>query len=220
VRLQAISADLRRRLAFWALAGVALFASHDAIYLAQLGPGQTLVAALRTAGHGYWGVASLTLAAIALVAGVRTWVWIRRLRRRADALGTRSVSVRPFSTRFAGAWWRLAAVIAIGFAVQENVEHVITHGHAIGTGALVGPEYPLALPVIGLIGAVAAAIATLVSGAHDTLIAAIEEALRRWTRAPRVGALRPARVLASPRSVLEHPGAGRAPPPLRLVSRS
>ena len=35
---------VRNRLAFWALAGLALFVAHDAVFLAQIGPGQALVA--------------------------------------------------------------------------------------------------------------------------------------------------------------------------------
>ena len=70
---------------------------------------------------------------------------------------------RPFARRFAVAWLRLAAVVAVGFVIQENVEHSIIHGHAPGVGALLGPEYPLALPVIGLIGAIAASVAALVA---------------------------------------------------------
>ncbi len=39
-------------------------------------------------------------------------------------------------------------VVTTAFAVQENLEHLAGHGHLIGLGALIGPEYPLALPVL------------------------------------------------------------------------
>jgi hypothetical protein len=211
VRRPTISTDRRNRLAFWALAGAALFVAHDAIYLAQVGPGQSLAAVLRTAGHGYWAWASLALALAAIVAGTWAWIRMRRLRRRARALGT-SPAARPFTRRFAASWWRLAAVVAIGFVFQENVEHLAVHGHAPGLEALIGPEQPLALPVIGLISALAAAVAALVMRAHEALVVAIEAALRRPIRPPRVTVRPPARLLAAIGSVLAGQGAGRAPP--------
>jgi hypothetical protein len=213
VRFAGVSTDLRNRLAFWALAGLALFVAHDAIYLIQIGPGEALTAALRTAGHGYWGVASLVLTAIALVAGTWCWLRIRRLRRSASALGASPAPAPRVARRFASAWLRLALVVTAGFVVQENVEHLIVHGHAPGTGALLGPEYPLALPAIGLVSAFAAIVAALVSGTRDALVSAIAAALRRLARAPRTDGRPPARLAAVIGSVLAHPGAGRAPPP-------
>jgi hypothetical protein len=208
----AVSTDLRNRLAFWALAGLALFVAHDAIYLIQIGPGEALAAALRTAGHGYWGLASLALAAVAIVAGISIWLPMRQLRRRASGLGAARPSKGPFVRRFVVAWLRLAAVVAVGFAIQENVEHAIVHGHAPGVGALLGPEYPLALPVIGLIGAIAASVAAIVTRTQEALAHAIEAALRRPIRPLPAGPRPPSRLAGAIGSVLAHPGAGRAPP--------
>ena len=61
----------RPRVAFWALAAVALLISHDATFLVQVGPGEALARALREAGHGYWGAASVVLLLIGLAAGAR-----------------------------------------------------------------------------------------------------------------------------------------------------
>src|SRR5688572_30979666 len=146
-----MSTDTRNRLAFWALAGLSLFVAHDAIYLAQIGPGEALAAALRTAGHGYWGWASLGLTAVGAVTAVSMLLRLRHLHRRAALLGAMRRSTGPFAPTFAAAWLRVAALVAVGFVVQENVEHVIAHGHAPGAGALLGPEHPLAIPVIVLI---------------------------------------------------------------------
>jgi hypothetical protein len=209
---------LRGRTAFWALAALALFVAHDAIYFVQVGPGEALATALRTAGHGYWGWASIGIVVVAFVVAVSVWLRIRHLQQRASALGATRASAGPFARRFIAAWLRLGAVVAIGFAIQENVEHVIAHGHAPGAGALLGHEAPLALPVIGLISAVAAAFAALVARAHEALVVAIEMALRRPPRPPLTG-LRPAsRLAAVIGSILAHPGAGRAPPALSVVS--
>jgi hypothetical protein len=206
------SHDVRNRLAFWALAGLALFVAHDAVFLAQIGPGQALVAELRGSGHEYWTAASLLLLAVAIVAGVTTWLRVRHLRQQASALGAAPPGDRSFPRRFASAWWRLAVLVAIAFAVQENAEHLIAHGHAPLAGALIGPEYPLAIPVIGLVTAIAAALVALVARTQEALVAAIEAALRRPVRAPRAGARPPQRLGSRVESVLARRGAGRAPP--------
>jgi hypothetical protein len=215
--ISAARSRLRGRTAFWALAGLALFAAHDAIYFVQIGPGEALATALRTAGHGYWAWASIGIVVVAFAAAASVWLRIRHLRQRASALDATRASGGPFARRLVVAWLRLGAVVSIGFAIQENVEHVISHGHAPGAGALLGPEAPLALPVIGLISAVAAAVAAFVARAHEELVVAIETALRRPMRSP-LRARRPAsRLPAIIGSVLAHPGAGRAPP-ARFVS--
>lgn len=213
-----ISPGVRNRLAFWALAGLALFLAHDAVFLAQMGPGRALVAELRTAGHAYWSVASLLLIAAAIVAGATIWLHMRRLSRRATSLAAAPAPDRAFARRFASSWWRLAALVAVAFAVQENVEHLIAHGHAPLGGALLGSEYPLALPVIGMITAIAAALVALVARTEHALVVAIEAALRRPVRASRSGIRPPARPPSRIGSVLARRGAGRAPPAPVVVS--
>ncbi len=205
----------RARIAFWALAGVALLISHDAIWLTQVGPGEGLATALRGAGHGYWGLASLVLAVIGLSAaagvGVRLWL----LRRRAAGLNAHSAPIhrRPYLARAARAWIRLLTVVAIGFVIQENIEHFLSHRHMPGPGALIGPEYPLALPVITAMTAVAALVAAAVVSVERQLIAAIIHAFRQLARrAPRQLHRPPARVVWRPLSPLAAAWAGRAPP--------
>jgi hypothetical protein len=198
VTTPAISHDVRNRLAFWAMAGVALFVAHDAVFFAQIGPGQALVAELRGAGHEYWTAASLVLMAVAIVAGVTTWLRVRHLRERASSLGTAASGDRSLPRRCASAWWRLAILVA--------------HGHAPIAGALIGPEHPLAIPVIGLVTAIAAAMVALVARTQEALVAAIEAALRQTVHAPRAGARPPQRLVSRVESVLARRGAGRAPP--------
>lgn len=207
------STRLRARIASSVLGGVALLVTHDAIYLVQAGPGQSLAGALRSAGHGYWGLASAALIVGAVLAAITTALRMQRLRSRASALGARPTRPRAYARRFADAWWRLAAIVAIGFFVQENVEHLLTHGHVLGASALLGPDYPLAIPLVGLVSGIAAMLAAFVTGAHEALVVAIEAALRRAIRAPRVVRRAPARLVAIG-PVLAHPGAGRAPPSL------
>ena len=214
-------ARIRGPVAFWGLAGVALLVSHDAVFLAQIGPGEGLARSLREAGHDYWGLASVVLALIGLATLAGTLSRLGGLRRTAAQLGAQRISrTRLYATRWAAAWLRLLAVVAIGFGIQENVEHLLSHGHAPGLGALVGPEFPLAMPVIAFITGLAALVAAALGQAEHALLAVIADALRRFTtRAPRSTPRPPqgqAAVLLPP---LARAWAGRAPP-LTLVSAS
>jgi hypothetical protein len=203
------------RVVFWAAAGMALLVSHDAIYLVQVGPGAELASTLRSAAHDYWGLASLALILVGLVAAIGSALHLRGLRRTADAVGAEgsALRTRPYLRRWLAAWARLAAVVAIGFALQENVEHVLRHGHAPGLEALIGPEFPLALPVIGLITAVAALVVAALGQVERSLLAAIADAVRRaHRRAPRSVARPPLRLPAVAGSPLARAAAGRAPP--------
>ncbi len=211
-RIGAALARIPRGVAFWALAGAALLISHDAIFLVQLGPGEDLARALRAAGHDYWGWASLALAVIGAAAGIGAGLRLRSLRHRAERLRvTPTAATSALAGRFASAWVRLFAVVIIGFALQENVEHIIAHGHAIGPGALLGPEYPLALPVIGLITALAGMLAAAVQRTEAELLAVIFAARGRKPRRARL--VSPRSQLVLPRlTPLAHAIAGRAPP--------
>ena len=213
MRIGPALARIPRGIAFWALAGVALLVSHDAVFLVQLGPGEELTRALRAAGHDYWGWASLALVAIGVAVGIAAVLRLRSLRRRVERLRAAPIASRPaLASRFATTWARLFAVVVIGFVLQENVEHVISHGHGIGLGALLGPEYPLALPVIGLITALAGLVAAAVQRTERELLSIIHAALRLRLR-PHRRAGRPSLQLTMPRlSPLTLSVAGRGPP--------
>ena len=77
MRIAATLARIPPRVAFWAMAGVALFLSHDAVFLVQVGPGDALSRALRDAGHDYWGAASLILALVGLAVGAAAVLRLR-----------------------------------------------------------------------------------------------------------------------------------------------
>lgn len=209
--LEALLTRVPRKLAFWALAAVGLLVSHDLVYLVQTGPGESLARALRHAGHEYWGVASLALVLVGLAVAAGAWIRLRGLRRRAAALGARAhVAGR---TGFLGTWLRLFLLIAAGFLVQENLEHAMSHGHVPGIGALVGTEYPLALPLIVLISGLSAFVAASVGGIERELVAVIAAALRLALRHRPLSMPRPPLRLAVARiSPLARSGADRAPP--------
>ncbi len=156
-----------------------LYIGHDAVFLAQFGAGPALDRAMATSGHGpHWlGFGLLAVAAAALLAA-----WS------VDALSTlvaaaarsrsRHRARRPSSTesgRRAGAlrwdgylrevvdlWPPLVLATLVSFAVLENIEHLASDGHLLGLGALTGPEYPLAIPVLvavtGLVSAIGAVV--------------------------------------------------------------
>ena len=213
MRIGAALARIPRGIAFWALTGVALLVSHDAVFLVQLGPGEELTRALRAAGHDYWGWASLALLAIGVAAGIAAVFRLRSLRQRVARLQAAPTASRtPLGGQFATAWIRLFAIVVIGFALQENVEHVISHGHGIGLGALLGPEYPLALPVIGLITALAGLVAAALQRTERELLSIIHAALRRRLRRPRRVGRPPLQPVLPRLSPLAMAVAGRAPP--------
>jgi hypothetical protein len=206
---------MRKRATFWALAAVAWFVSHDAVFFAQLGPGAGLSRSLREAGHDYWAVAAGALLAIGALAAVLTTARIRRLETHARAVGARPTtsSPMPYLLRTARAWLALFTVVTLAFAVQENLEHLRTHAHLIGSGAVMGPEYPLALPVIALITLAAALLAAAVAGVERALVEAIAAARSNdGTRAPRQLYRAPARVAARTATPMAGASAGRAPP--------
>ena len=207
-------ARVRGPVAFWALAGIALLVSHDAVFLAQVGPGNELARAFREAGHEYWGIASLVLAAIGVGALGASLLRLRSLRRSIATLGAAPVArSRPYAARWLTVWAKLLITVAIGFTVQENIEHLIGHSHAPGLGALIGPEYPLALPVIALITGLAALAAAVLGQTEQTLLAVIADAMRRLlARAPRRTARPPMRLIAMLIAPLAGAWAGRAPP--------
>jgi hypothetical protein len=211
MRIGASFARIPPSLAFWALVGVALFVSHDAIFLVQVGPGESLARALRGAGHDYWEASSLALVVIGLLGAAAASLRLWSLRRRAATLG--AAPHRPGLRGLGAVWLRLFAVVVIGFAVQENIEHYFSHLHAPGLAVLLGPEYPLALPVIGLITGMAAVAAAAFRGAEAELQAAIASALRRtFGHAPRSLPRPPARLWVVRISPLARSIAGRAPP--------
>ncbi len=198
---------------FGLLAAACLLVGHNAVYLVELGPGERLAQELRHAGHAYWPAASLLLGAGAALLALLV---IRRLLHLTDtARGLpRAPATGPgYPVRFAILWLRLLAVVAAGFVLQENVEHLVGHHHLPGAAALIGPEHPLALAVLAGVSGLAAAIGALVAGREAELLARIEHARRPTVHAPRRLTLKPSDVRRRMRrNPLATAVAGRAPP--------
>ncbi len=205
------------RITFWALAGVALLVSHDVVFLVQLGPGEEFVRTLRQAAHDYWAAASVALTVTGVAAAIAFSLRIRWLKRRAAAVGASAVPLGPrrYLRRVASTWLALFPIVALGFVVQESLEHLRGHDHLLGVEALLGAKYPLAVPIVGLITLGAALLGGAFGGAEGALLTAIADRLRRVVvlRPPVRLARAPLRLASSRRSPLAGTPAERAPPP-------
>jgi hypothetical protein len=161
---------LLRALRFGLLALVSLALAHEAIFAAQYGIGPGFARAMQSGGHdGYWPIFSVVVVVAATMVGLRAVVRLggsgrSTVRHDPGNLGRDEPGrARPgYRRELAGLWLPLTLAVTVAFAVQENLEHFFGHGHLIGLGALTGPEYPLALPVLAVVSLLAAALGALV----------------------------------------------------------
>jgi hypothetical protein len=203
-----------RTASFWLAAGIALLISHDAVFLVQLGPGRALAAALSDAGHGhaYWANASSLLLTGGAIAAALWLVRLAVLRRAGGGPPQDVPGAETWRRRALTHWVRLFALVAIAFVLQENIEHALVHGHFIGLGALTGPEYPLAVPVLAMVAGLAAALTALVRQREVELLRRIGARARPPRAQRRHGHARPMRlgIRAGAPMCIHH--ALRAPP--------
>ncbi len=167
-----------RRARFLALATIGLIVGHTAVYLATFGP--SYHEAMAATGHGYW----LTFALLALVAaGVplaamliglgRLWLALhgrgatnRRVAGRAPS-GVHGQAVeRVSAAAVLRSAVRMAAVIVVGYTLQENLEQALAGQAPAGLWVL---DPPLVLPVLVSIGALLAVAGTWLRWREVTL---------------------------------------------------
>ena len=204
----------RRRIAFWIVAAVTLVVAHDLVFAVQLGPGRGLTEALRSGGHGYLPLGTTLIAAAGILLCA---AWLLRLRglafRAAAAPGQVSPRANYPIRRWLALFTRLFAVVALAFLVMENVEHFVSHGHLPLLGALLGPEYPLAIPVLVAASVVGALLAGLVREREAALLARIARHAAPRRRSTAVAQRRPQTARVGWTSAYPaRPGLGRAPP--------
>ena len=183
-----------RSLRFVLLIAASLLVAHDGVYAAQYGVGARLAARMSASGHDgiYWPLFSVLGATGAVALGLLAARELLLLSRKVGALDSRSDPQRTAAPGYwrelANLWPRLFLLVTPLFVLQENVEHVLSHGHVIGIGALTGPEYPLALPVLVVVTLLLAALGGLVRWRVAILrerLAAAHRAPREPTSAPR-----------------------------------
>lgn len=214
------TARLAPRLRLGLLLIVALFTAHDAVYIAQYGLGGRLAEVMTERGHdGYWvGMIGLAAVAVVLLAAITASILLG-LRRRLQATGSTRAG-RPTSPPYLGEVLRLWRVLLpatlLLFALQENLEYLATNGDIPGIEALIGPNAPLALPVLALVTLALAAIGGLVRWRIAALEGRLARSLARLRR--RIEAVAPPpewrgiHASAPHRWILGRLDAGRAPP--------
>jgi hypothetical protein len=207
-----VTRAIRRAAGFTLLAGACLLVGHNAVYFVELGAGQQLAAELRQAGHAYWPAASALLT-VSAIFGVVTAAY--RLKRLSDAARGLPDTQHPgprYLRRVGGLWFRLLAIVAAGFVLQENIEHVLSHEHLPFASVLIGPEHPLASAVLAAVTAVAAAVGAMVGQREARLLARIALTQRpRYRRVART-AVGPPHVARPRPNPIAMALAGRAPP--------
>ena len=207
----------RQALRFAGLVLIALFLSHDAVFLARYGAGRAMDEAMTAGGHDSWWtpfmLGVLAVAAGLSVASAYRMGRLSALRASIGAARIDRVDGPRYAAELARIWGRLLPAVVFALLVQENVEHLATEGHVAGLDPLAGA---LTIPVIALVTFVVAAVGGLVRWRIRTLEAAIAAArAAAWPR-PRPAALpahaRLAAALLAHRWLLARRDPGRAPP--------
>ena len=182
-------------LRFGLLALGGLLLGHEAIYALQYGIGAGFTQAMAGGGHGYWPLFSTIALSALLLLLLRSGYQLARLRlawasddaarptgqrgpasKPHGAAGHPQPAARTYRRELLGLWPPLFGVVAIGYTIQENLEHFTNHGHVPGLEPLLGPAAPLALPILGLVTLVLAAVGALLRWRIATLEARLARA--------------------------------------------
>lgn len=181
VQTSSLIASLAPRLRGVALILFALFVAHDAVYVARFGLGPDLATAMAKRGHDpYWVPASITVAFIAGVVFIAAIIRLARLERRSRYLpDPMPLERRAYLRACLRTWAWLLPTVAGLFVVQENLEHLVGHGHLLGLRGLAGTDLlhvviPLAATTLAL-----AACGTVVHWRVRVLVARVAAAAAR-----------------------------------------
>ena len=216
-----------------ALLPISLLVGHEAVFGAQYGLGDAFAGAMTAGGHdGYWTAFSLVIAALTTTFVAREGLRAARLRWRlhqAGAGGRRDgtharddvrapLPGRSWSRELRSIWPGLFVTTAFAFAVQENLEHILSGETPHGLASLIGPEHPLAIPILALVTAVVAAAGAIIRWRVRILELRVAHAARTSPRRRHPRATAPAREWPVRGSLRAHAWflvrllAGRAPP--------
>lgn len=169
------------------LASLAL--SHHLIYFLAHGSGESYSRAMTEAGHDrYWTTFLLLIGAVTVAL---TAVGVRQLRRlatlaaaaRVGNVNVRDVGVDRFFRILVPLWMRLMLLTVVAFLLQENIESASVGQVLPGLGPING-EHGVALPVIGAVSLLIAAVRALVRWRRDVLLARLGAARLSFGREP------------------------------------
>jgi hypothetical protein len=176
-----------------ALVPVSMLVGHELVFALQYGVGNGLQAAMAAGGHdNYWTAFTVVISALSAGLLAREVARAARLRSRlrelrghgqlapaaAPAAGSADSSVAAWRAEFRRIWPPLFALTAVGFTVQENLEHMAAGQAPHGLGSLIAGEHPLALPILALVSAAIAGLGALVRWRIRSLEARVAEAIR------------------------------------------
>ncbi len=199
-----------------------LLVAHDGIYLAQFGWGSGFQQAMSEGGsHAYWLPTSIAIALAGVATFLATLAVLVRLQQSASRLVQGHAEGPGYASELVRTWKRLYPLVTLLYGVQENVEHLASHGHLAGLDPLFGPGSDLALPVLAFTTFVLAAIGALLRWR----ISVLEGRMARARRAvfPRIEAhaqpagWRMVAAIVAHGRILVRRDAGRAPPPFLPV---
>jgi hypothetical protein len=168
-----------------ALVALALFVAHEAVYLVRYGDAAHTATLDASAGHAYWpaflAIVGLSLVLLALRAGWRLTLGARQAAEAAPS------SADPAAAASWAAEWRhlfarLAPVTASLFLLQENLEHLIGHGHVEGLAVYIGAGSELALPVVLAVVAGLAGLGALIRWQEAVIAARLRAGRLRHAR--------------------------------------
>ena len=173
-----------------------LVIGHEVAYHVHHGAGAEFDARMTALGHdAFWPAFALLALSGAIVLGLlaaarllRLWLRIRALSAPPQPAGNRAGSYRRSLARI---WAIVFPATAIGFAIQENIEHAVAGAGLIGLDALGGHAYPMALPVLALVTLLVAAVGAALRWHAASLEARISRALWQRLLRPTGRTLRP-----------------------------
>jgi hypothetical protein len=175
----------RRRLVL--LAALVSIVGHEVALSLGNDPMARLSGSLRATEHGPGWLITVVTVAFAAVAALVIAAWrINSLRRRLLAASSAVPwSVAPARADVLRAWLRIFTLAILAFLLQENLEHLLVHGHAPLFEPLVAGQYVATLPIFAALALLSAATSLRLGRRIDHLAAAVLAAARHATRAPR-----------------------------------
>jgi hypothetical protein len=158
----------------------------------------------------------LALAAAASLASVAA-IQLRRLHRLAARASRAPIAVtdgriRTLLESTAGIWLRLAAVTALAYLLQENLERAIAGAGPLPGLGVVGGDHQAVIPILAFVTFAIAVVAGLYRWRREVLLAVARAAARRRRSTIAMGRPTPPRATVTPATAFVRRNGLRAPP--------